>query len=499
MNAFGLAFAIYSLVIVVIGIAAGLRAGRSDEEYWLGGRSLGPWVAALSASASSESGWVTLGLVGWACMSGASAIWILPGILGGYLFNWFLLAARMRADSRASGALTIPDLLSMHFRERLPLIRIVSILVVLVGMWLYVAAQFAIAGKAFDSAFESLDGIAGLSGYQNGVLLGAAIVLVYTVVGGFRSASVTDAVQAFVMFLTLAIFPIWLLFEVGGLSFVRAELGSVMNGDLLRFWPQLTGGALIGFLLGGGALGINLGFPGQPHILVRYMAIREKRFVVQGALIALVWVTLTYTGAILLGITVRALAISGEDWAILVVAEGGETALIEAAFAALPSVMAGIVLAGILSAVSSTADSQLVVAASAIANDFFARLFGRRGGAGAIVNRLVVLLLGLGAIALVFDEEVQVFSFVLDYGWAVLGAGFGPQVALAMLWKRASRAGCFAGIITGFAVAIGWKFLNPEQMIHGVEIYNLTLGFLCALLVNIVVSLLVPDPAVSRA
>ena len=288
MNAFAITFALYSLVIVAVGLVVGRRAGRSDEEYWLGGRSLGPWVSALSSSASSESGWVTLGLVGAAYLYGASIFWVIPGIIAGYLFNWFLLANRMRDDSRATGALTIPDLLSMHFKERLPVIRLVAIVVVLVGMWLYVAAQFAIAGKAFNSAFESLDGIVGLSGYQNGVLLGAAIVLIYTVVGGFRSASVTDAIQAFVMFLTLAIFPFWLLFEVGGLSFIQEQLATVTEQNLLQFWPELAGGALLGFLIGGDAIGIGFGFPGQPHILVRYMAIRKKRHVIQGAIIALV-------------------------------------------------------------------------------------------------------------------------------------------------------------------------------------------------------------------
>lgn len=492
MNAFAISFAIYSLVIIVVGLSVGRRAGRSDEEYWLGGRSLGPWVAALSSSASSESGWVTLGLVGAAFLSGASMFWVIPGIIAGYLVNWFLLANRMRDDSRSIGALTIPDLLSLHFKERLPVIRLVAIVVVLVGMWLYVAAQFAIAGKAFNSAFDSLDGFIGLSGYQNGVLMGAAIVLVYTVVGGFRSASVTDAIQAFMMFLTLAIFPAWLLVEVGGFGFMREQLATVTDGNLLRFWPELTGGALLGFLIGGNAIGIGFGFPGQPHILVRFMAIREKRHIIPGAIIALVWVCFTYTGAILLGLLVRALAASGEEWAIQVGASDGETALIEAAQAFLPGALAGIVLAGILSAVSSTADSQLVVAASAIANDFLSRILGLRGGAGALMNRLAVLVLGLGAIALVFDEEVRVFTFVLDYGWAILGAGFGPQVLLAMLWRRASWAGCVAGIVTGFIVALGWKMFT-DQMIGGVQIYNLTLGFACALVVNVLVSLLLPD------
>ena len=398
----------------------------------------------------------------------------------------------MREETRSNGALTIPDLLSMHFRERIPLIRSIAILVVLVGMWLYVAAQFAIAGKAFNSAFESLDGFVGLSGYQNGVLLGATIVLVYTVVGGFRSASVTDAIQAFMMFLTLAIFPAWLMLEVGGFGFINEQLAAVADGNLLRFWPELAGGALLGFLIGGNAIGIGFGFPGQPHILVRYMAIREKRFVLPGAIIALTWVCFTYTGAILLGLLVRALAVSGEEWAMQVAAVDGETALIEAAEAFLPGALAGIVLAGILSAVSSTADSQLVVAASAIANDFFVRILGFKGGAGSIMNRLVVLLLGIGAIILVFDEEVRVFTFVLDYGWAILGAGFGPQVLLVMIWRRASRAGCVAGITTGFVVALGWKMFT-EQTMAGVPVYNLTLGFACALVVNVVVSLLIPD------
>ena len=252
-------------------MVTGRQAGKDDESYFLGGRTLGPWVAALSASASSESGWLTLGLVGWAFTGGASALWILPGVLLGYLFNWVVLAGRLRTESERLGAITLPDFLSSRFGESShgrsgapPVLRVISVIVILVAMWMYVAAQFAAAGKAFEAAFQ-ID-------YPLGVGIGAAIVLIYTVIGGFRAACWTDFVQAIVMIAALVVFPAWMLFDAGGIGFIRESLEASGDSSLLAFWPEKTGAALIGFLFGSGALGISFGYPGQPHVLIRFLA-----------------------------------------------------------------------------------------------------------------------------------------------------------------------------------------------------------------------------------
>jgi Na+/proline symporter len=232
-----LSFAAYTLAIVLLGLYSARYARRSNEDFFLAGRSLGAWVAALSASASSESGWVTLGLVGWAYTNGVQAYWIIPGCLLGYLFNWFVLAGRMSDHSRALNALTLPDFFAFHFRERWPLLRVLSVVVILVAMVLYVAAQFAAAGKAFAATFtaETFN-----ITYQQGVWLGAAIVLIYPVSGGFRAVCWTDFLQALLMVGTLVLFPVYLLMAHGGYGFVTNLLAPVtppegQAGDLLRF------------------------------------------------------------------------------------------------------------------------------------------------------------------------------------------------------------------------------------------------------------------------
>ncbi len=499
---FAISFAVYTLLIVGVGLYSARYAKRSDEDYFLAGRSLGPWVAALSASASSESGWVTLGLVGWAFVSGVSAYWIIPGCLVGYLFNWFVIAGRLRTKAADVGALTLPDLFAFHFKERLPILRIMSVIVILVAMMLYVAAQFNAAGQAFEASFDRVD-------YKVGVLIGAAIVLVYTVLGGFRAACWTDFVQALVMVGTLVLFPIYLLFNQGGFEQISATMATVGDGAYMEFSPQQTGLALAGFLLGSGALGINLGFPGQPHVLVRFMALRDSRAARIGGIIAAVWATCVYWGAVTVGLMVRAMTEANkgdaDHWSAPLSAQladetaesVGETGLVLAANPQMiPGVLSGMVLAAVLAAICSTADSQLVVAASAVANDIYARLFDQsKKLAHLMVNRLVILGLGLVAILLVIDQKIQVFKFVLDYGWAILGASFGPQLILLLLWRRATYAGCVAGMATGFATALLWKLLDLQTWLNGFErfedvaVYNLTLGFTLAFVVNVVVSL----------
>jgi sodium/proline symporter len=504
VSVFALSFALYTLVIVAIGIYSARFARRSDEDFFLAGRSLGPWVAALSASASSESGWVTLGLVGWAFTSGVQAYWIIPGCLGGFLFNWFVVAGRLRVRAAQLGALTLPDFFAFSFRERVPLLRTLSVAVILVAMMLYVAAQFAAAGDAFAAGFSGLR-------YQAGVLIGAGIVLVYTVLGGFRAACWTDLIQGVIMVGTLVLFPLYLLVAGGGYAFIGEHAGAA-DPDLMHIVPKFSGDAaplaFMGFLLGSGALGINLGYPGQPHVLVRFMALADPKQARLGGLISSVWATLVYWGAVTVGLMARALTeahtTGAGDYAWTAPmaeqlarheASAGQTGLVLTAQNMIPGVFSGMVLAAVLAAICSTADSQLVVAASAAANDIYFRLVERsRRLAHLLVNRIVMLGLGVGAVLLVIDARVQVYKYVLEYGWAILGASFGPQVILLLLWKRASYAGCVAGMTTGFLTALLWKLLDVQRHIPGLEIYNLTLAFAAALVVNVGVSLLKRRP-----
>lgn len=487
---FLVSFAVYTLGIVGVGLYSARFARRSDEDYFLAGRSLGSWVAALSASASSESGWVTLGLVGLAFTSGVSAYWIIPGCLVGFLFNWFVIAGRLRDRSHELAALTLPDFFAFNFRERIPLLRTLSVIVILVAMLLYVAAQLAAAGKAFAA---SVGGI----GYTGGVLIGAVVVLVYTVMGGFRAVCWTDFLQALLMVGTLVVFPIYLLATHGGYIYVADQLGAV-DASLLRFTPDKAGLALFGFFIGHTALGINFGYPGQPHVLIRFMALKSRKEVMLGGIISFIWGLCVYWGAVTVGLMARALTAGGAEWGQKMLAEETkdvykELGLVLSAMHLLPGVLGGLVLAAVLAAICSTADSQLVVAASAAASDLYARLFSKsKQKAHMLVNRLVVLGMGAAAVSLVLFDPKEVYKYVLTYGWAILGASFGPQMILALFWRRASYAGCLCGMLTGFATAIIWQQTYGAVERH-VEIYNLPIAFVAALIVNVVVSLLIPD------
>ena len=505
--AFTVSFIAYTLLIVAIGVYSARYAKGSDEDYFLAGRSLGPWVAALSASASSESGWVTLGLVGIGFTTGFSAYWIVPGCVLGFIFNWFIVAGRMRDHAWSVRALTIPDFFAHTFNERRPVLRIVSVIVILTAMWLYVGAQFSAAGEAFAAAFTGIE-------YWVGVVLGTLIVLAYTVLGGFRAACWTDFIQGLMMVGTLVVFPLYLVTTQHGFGFISESLATA-DPELTRWMPEFTGDfwvfAMIGFLLSSGALGINFGYPGQPHVLVRFMALRERNDAVVGGFVSATWALLVLSGAITIGMIVRALMIQAgdapdEQWLASLshqiaagAGDAGENGLVLAAKNLIPGVISGMVLAAVLAAICSTADSQLVVAASSAANDIYSRLIDHSAHrAHMLVNRLTVFALGLGAFLLVvWRENIAVFDFVLTYGWAVLGASFGPQVILILLWKRASYAGCVAGMITGFAVALIWPNIYTAEVVErtSINIYNLPLAFILALIVNVIVSSLVPGPS----
>jgi len=479
-------FAVYTLIVIGIGLIAGRSTKADSEDYFLGGRSLGPVLSSLSSGASGSSAWVAMGLVGLAFASGLRAYWLIPGVFIGIGFNWFCLAAPMQRTAQETGAVTIPDLLSMRFGERFPLIRVLSVLVILSAMFLYVAAQMAAAGQMFAQVFPGLE-------YRFGVVIGVGIVLAYTVFGGFRAACWTDLFQSLMMLVALVAMPLVILFSGAAGDAPIASLEAA-DGTLVEAFPEAQGLALIGFVLGSGALGINLGYPGQPHVLVRLMALREKRMIPLAATLQLSWTVLIYAGAITTGLLVRAAQASGSEWAAGIDTETQELSMIIAAEALLPAVLSAFVLAAMVSAMASTADSQLIVAASAVSADGYERIVAPEESGGKLsrwLNRAAVLGLGIGAGVLVIDQRVSIYEYVLTYGWAILGAGFGPQVALAMLWKRATAAGCVAGMVTGVGVAIVWKRLLDTGALEAPwsSFYNLTVAFVCALVVNAAVSL----------
>ncbi|MEN8109085.1 MAG: sodium/proline symporter [Pseudomonadota bacterium] len=471
MTATTLSFWVYTLLIMGVGVYSARYGRANSADFFLAGRGIGAWVAALSSSASAESGWVTLGLVGMAFQTGIGALWIIPGTVLAFLFNWLVIANRLRHFARDKDAVTLPDVLVARFSGKGAIvIRLLAVLIILSMLSAYVAAQFNAAGKMFDSLLDWP--------YQRGVMAGTAIVLIYTVSGGFRAVAWTDVIQALFMLGAVLILPLVLLVELGGLESFWQKLNVLEEAATLTHPMANKGGmALVGFLAVW--LGIPLGYCGQPHVLVRFMATRDAAAVRRGTVISTTWVFLLFAGAVLLGVFARAYYGTLDD---------PETVLPLVATELLPGVIAGVMIAAVLAAICSTADSQLLVSASSISHDLYVRLLGRHPDNRVVVlfNRLAVLLVGLTGMFVALGEVRVIFDFVL-YAWAGLGAAFGPALILVLLWPRTSATGVIAGMATGFITAIIWR-----ETLHD-YLYELVPAFLLAFLTVWIVSLAFPE------
>lgn len=460
-------FLICTATVAVVGLSSTACARRTESDFLLADRGLGAWVAGLSSAASAESGWVTLGLVGFAFSHGVAAYWVIPGTVAAFAFNWFVLAPRLRTAAEQTGALTITDVLVRNVRgPAAVVIRGVSIGILLSMLTAYAAAQFNSAGKLFAASF-------GWS-WTAGVLAGAAIVLAYTISGGFRAIAWTDVLQAALMIFVMTGVPALLIHRGGGLHAVWQTLQQLEPDErLTRGFGGRSGAGLVGFLTLW--LGIPLGNPGQPHVIVRLMAVRDRRAILRGGVISTVWVMILFSGAVTLGLAARVHFgdLSDPEQALPLLAA-------DAAF--LPGLLGGVILAAIFAAICSTADSQLLVAASAISHDL--RAFRSRqtetGTYPVILDRAAVLGVGSVAVAVALSDMRSVFDFVLAYGWAGLGAGFGPALIFVLLDPRVTGAGVAGGMIAGVSTAVAWRLWLPEW---NAVIYNLIPGFVAATLV----------------
>ncbi len=466
MDIIAVSFFAYTFAILLVGIYSARFSRATSSDYFLANRGLGSIVAGLSSAASAESGWVTLGLVGTAFTTGIGALWIIPGTVAAFLFNWLVIAERLRTFSHEHGALTVPDVLAArHQGMAAMLIRLLSILIIGVMLTAYVAAQLNAAGKTFVATFDWPYGL--------GVITGSGIVLIYTVTGGFRAVAWTDVIQALMMVTGLLVLPIVLIVHLGGIDVLWQRLNELDQAATLTHpFAEKAGLALIGFLAVW--FGIPLGYPGQPHILVRFMAIRDRAAVRQGTLIATTWVFLLFTGAIVLGIAAHAVYGGLPD---------PEQALPIAAADFLPGALAGLIIAAVLAAICSTADSQLLLTASAVSHDLYVRLLGNKPDekVRVVINRLAVLVVGIIATVIALGEVRTIFDFVL-YAWAGLGAAFGPAMILTLTWKRTTAWGVLAGMATGFVTAIVWRETLHDQL------YELVPAFFLAFVAVIVVS-----------
>lgn len=442
----GATFFAYLVVVMVIGIIAWRRTANLSD-YILGGRRLGSWVTALSAQASDMSGWLLLGLPGYAYLAGLESLWLLIGLLLGTYANWLFVAARLRAATERYGdSLTLPDYFERRFDDTSGLLRIISAAFILIFFTFYTSSGLVAGGKLFEAVF-------GMP-YLWAVAAGAAAVVAYTFVGGFLAVSWTDFVQGSLMFIALVLVVIMGWFAVDGWSGIVNAMQS-RNPALLDMFTTADGESMT-FIAAASLLGWGLGYVGQPHILARFMAAHSATGTIPRARrIAMSWVTITLICGVLVGLIGIAYlpeTLQGAE---------SEKVFIFLASALFNPVVAGICLAGILAAVMSTADSQLLVASSAVSEDFYKGLLRKEAGPDELlwVGRLAVIAIAIVSFLFAMNPQSKVLDLVA-YAWAGFGAAFGPAIVMSLYWSGMNRNGALAGIITGGLTVIIWKQLN---------------------------------------
>ncbi|MFQ6674456.1 MAG: sodium/proline symporter, partial [Fidelibacterota bacterium] len=444
MNPVAVGFVVYVVGILVVGFLTA-RLTKTLPDFLLAGRRLGPWVVAFSERASAESGWMLLGLTGLAYATGLGdpsgsklepAFWTGVGGVAGVTVSWFLVAERLRRESEDLGALTLPRFFELRFWGKDPLVRFVATGIITFCFAFYVAAQFDAVGKSLEQTF-------GWS-HMTGVFTGAAIIVFYTLMGGFFAVAWTDFVQGFIMLGTLVVLPLVALSHLGGWGGLSEKIGAI-DPQLLSISGGREGLTLVAGVLGG--FGVGLGYAGQPHLLVRYMSIRSVDDVKVARSIAVVWSFLSYGGAVLMGLV--ALGYFGAGYFI-----DPEKMMPELAMSMFPAWFAGILISGALAAMMSTADSQLLVTTSAVSEDVYHQSINPNAGEAQLVklSRIVTLFLGTAAILLA-QLPASIFDKVL-FAWGGLGAAFGPALILTLWWPRTTRNGVLAGMIVGFTTVV---------------------------------------------
>ena len=467
------AFVGYLAIVVGIGLYARKFSSTGVSEFFVGGRQMNRFVVALSAVVSGRSGWLLLGVTGMAYTMGATAVWAVTGYITAEVFLFLFYARRLRRFAEAHDCVTLPDFFAARFGDRSGLLRSVLIVVILIFMASYVSSQFVAGGKAFAASFGITT--------TTGAILTALIVLAYTTVGGFLAVALSDTLQACIMIVALVVVPVIAISGQGGLDAVVAELRTL---DPTMIDPvALSAGVIIGWL------GIGLGSPGNPHIIVRYMSIADPRQLRTTAIVGTIWNVVMAWGALFIGLAGR---VYFPDVAMLPDADSEQLYPLLAAQHLHP-VFFGIVVASVFAAIISTADSQLLVAASSVVRDFYEKILNRSKEIpqARLVLYSRVVVVGLVVIALIFGllAETIVFWLVL-FAWAGLGAAIGPTSLLALFWKGTTRAGVIAGLVTGTVVTISWELSDYLRPL----LYELIPGFTASLVVTVVVSMLTKSP-----
>lgn len=456
---------VYLLAMLAIGAAA-YRLTRNLKDYILGGRQLGGVVAALSAGASDMSGWLMLGLPGAIYLSGLNQLWIAIGLVVGAFLNWQFIARRLRRYTELAGdALTLPDYFENRFADRSRILRVASAFVILIFFTIYTSAGLVSGAILFEQVFGLDYGIA--------LLIGTVSILSYTAIGGFLGVCWTDSVQGVMMFLALLIVPAVAVTSMGGWdAAINATAAAAPTGVFDAFHDMGVLGTI-------SLMAWGLGYFGQPHILARFMALRDERDMPAAQLISMTWMVIALYGA-------AATGLAGIGYFASAPLDNPETVFLVLSQALFNPWIAGVLMASVLAAIMSTVSSQLLVSSSVIAEDFWKRIFRPQAEARELlrVGRASVLAISLAAFLLALDRDSSVLSLVA-YAWAGFGAAFGPVVVLSLFWRRMTRNGALAGMATGAVTVIVWK-----QLAGGIfDVYEILPGFLFAVIAIVIVSI----------
>ena len=495
-----IAMVIYMAAVIGIGIIYAKRANKDSEAYFLGGRSLGPWVTAMSAEASDMSGWLLMGLPGVAYWCGlADAAWTAIGLAIGTYLNWLIVSKRLRRYSiQANNSITLPEFFSNRFREKNKVIMFLAAAFILVFFTVYAASCFVTCGKLFSTLF-------GMP-YVTMLIVGAIFVLLYTLLGGFLAESASDFMQAIVMIVALTVIVIISTVKAGGIGQVLENAREIPG--FLEFFglatPTVEGGQQLveagkpvfgnaseyGFLTICSMMAWGLGYFGMPQVLLRFMAIRKEKELKSSRRIAMGWVVISLAVAVFIGIVGRQLF--PVEHLTKASAEG---IFITLSTSYLPPIVAGFVMAGILAATISSSDSYLLIAASAFAKNIFQGMFKKNATEKQVMwtTRITLLVLTLIGVLIALDENSVIFQIV-SFAWAGFGATFGPLVLFSLFWKRTTRAGAIAGMVSGAGMVFLWKLVISG--FGGVfAIYELLPAFIFSSICIVVVSLLTKKPS----
>ena len=483
---------LYLCFVIFTGVMIGRRSKKSAEGFYLGGRGIGPLVTAMSAEASDMSSYLLMGIPGLAYLSGvADASWTAIGLAAGTYLNFLLVAKKLRRYSVKLDAITIPSFISKRYGEKKPVIMCISALIILIFFVPYVASGLAAIGKLFNSLFGW--------NYMAAVIIGAVVIISYTSIGGFTAVATMDLIQSIIMTAALCVIVVFGVVQAGGMDAVLTHARSLPG--FLTFtetYNVSTGSAEpYGFIRIISMMAWGLGYFGMPHILVRFMAIRDENELKLSRRIAATWVVISMGVAVFIGIVGHAVSAAGR----IPLLEGSatETVIVRlsdllSSYGILPAIVAGCILAGILAATMSTADSQLLAASSAFSENMMQDVFGVKltEKQTMLIARLTVVVIAVIALFLASDPDSNVFQIV-SFAWAGFGATFGPAILCALFWKRSNRFGIMAGLVAGGAMIFIWKFL--VKPLGGIwNIYELLPAFLVACVVIVVVSLATPKP-----